>query len=171
MRFHCRVLSPLALVAAAHLHAQGPATETARDTARKVLVVAGQRAGTSVFPLTNYAETKPLVAGQIDWKHYHTSAEIEEFMHKWAKERPELIDLYVVGKSFGGRDVWQMTITNKKTGKDTDKPAAFFEGGRHSGEITAPRARSTWRGTCSTTTARTPRSRSCSTRRRSTSGR
>ena len=30
-----------------------------------------------------------------------------------------------------------MTLTNRKTGKDTDKPAAFFEGGRHSGEITA----------------------------------
>jgi hypothetical protein len=137
MRFHYRVLFPLALVATAHARAQAPAAETARDTAtaRKVLVVPGQRAGTSVFPLTNYVETKPLVAGQIDWKHYHTSAEIEEFMHKWAKERPDLIDLYVVGKSFGGRDVWQMTLTNKKTGKHTDKPAAFFDGGRHSGEI------------------------------------
>jgi len=30
-----------------------------------------------------------------------------------------------------------MTLTNTATGKQTDKPAAFFEGGRHSGEITA----------------------------------
>ena len=30
-----------------------------------------------------------------------------------------------------------MTITNKEKGKDTDKPAAFFEGGRHSGEVTS----------------------------------
>ena len=30
-----------------------------------------------------------------------------------------------------------MTLTNKETGKETDKPAAFFEGGRHSGEITS----------------------------------
>src|SRR5918993_4251481 len=130
-----RVLAPLVVAAAVQLHAQEPASEPARDTTRKVLVVPGTRAGTSVFPLTSYAETQPLVAGQIDWKHYHTSAEIEEFMQKWAKERPDLIDLYVVGKSFGGRDVWQMTLTNKKTGKDTDKPAAFFDGGRHSGEI------------------------------------
>ena len=128
-------LSALVLFAAARLQAQSPGAEPPRDTARKFLVVAGQRAGPSVFPLTNYAETKPLVHGQIDWKHYHTSAEIEEFMHKWAKDRPDLVDLYVVGKSFGGRDVWQMTLTNKKTGKDTDKPAAFFDGGRHSGEI------------------------------------
>ena len=129
------MLAPLALVAVAQLGAQTPASDPPRDTTRKVLVVPGQRAGASVFPLTNYPETKPLVAGQIDWKHYHTSAEIEEFMHKWAKDYPDLVDLYVVGKSFGGRDVWQMTITNKKIGRHTDKPAAFFDGGRHSGEI------------------------------------
>ncbi|HEX6314897.1 MAG TPA: M14 family zinc carboxypeptidase, partial [Gemmatimonadaceae bacterium] len=104
---------------------------------RNVLVVPGERHGTSVFALTNYPEVKPLVPGQIDWQHYHTSAEIEEFMHKWAQQYPDLVDLYVVGKSFGGRDIWQMTLTNKKTGAHTDKPAAFFEGGRHSGEISS----------------------------------
>jgi hypothetical protein len=135
MPLRLSALVSLVLVAAAPLSAQPNAGEPARDTTRKVLVVPGQRAGASVFPLTNYPETKPLVAGQIDWKHYHTSAEIEEFMHKWAKDYPDLVDLYVVGKSFGGRDVWQMTITNKKTGRHTDKPAAFFDGGRHSGEI------------------------------------
>ena len=30
-----------------------------------------------------------------------------------------------------------MTINNKKTGKATEKPAAFFEGNRHSGEVTS----------------------------------
>jgi hypothetical protein len=104
---------------------------------RNVLVVPGERHGTSVFALTNYPEVQPLVPGQIDWKHYHTSAEIEEFMQKWSREFPDLVDLYVVGQSFGGRDIWQMTITNKRTGAHTDKPAAFFEGGRHSGEITS----------------------------------
>ena len=57
-------------------------------------------------------------------------------MKRWAEKYPELIDLYEIGKSFEGRPIYQMTFTNKKTGKDTDKPAAFFEGGRHSGEVT-----------------------------------
>ena len=48
-----------------------------------------------------------------------------------------MTELYEVGKSYEGRPILQMTLTNKKTGKDTDKPAAFFEGGRHSGEITS----------------------------------
>ncbi len=107
----------------------------ARDTVRRVHVVPGQGDGTRTFALTNYPEMRPLVPGVMDFKHYHTSAEIEEWMRKWAAQYPDLVDLYVVGKSFGGTDVLQMTITNKKTGKHTDKPGAFFDGGRHSGEI------------------------------------
>jgi len=103
----------------------------------RVHVVPGKRDGTSVFPLVNYPETRPLVPGQMDFRHYHTSKEIEEWMQLWARTKPGIVDLYVVGKSFGGRDIWQMTLTNKSTGAHTGKPAAFFEGGRHSGEITS----------------------------------
>jgi len=127
-------LSVAASSAAAQRGAQRPEGPSGPP---KVHVVPGVRTGPSAFPLTNYEQVKPLVPGQMDFKHYHTSIEIEQWMQKWAKEHPDLVDLYVVGKSFGGRDIWQLTLTDKKTGKDTDKPAAFFEGGRHSGEITA----------------------------------
>ncbi|PKQ29297.1 MAG: peptidase, partial [Actinobacteria bacterium HGW-Actinobacteria-10] len=73
----------------------------------------------------------------MDFLHYHTREEIEWWMHKWADEHPEFVDLYEVGTSFGGVPILQMTLTNKSTGRHADKPAAFFEGGRHSGEITA----------------------------------
>jgi len=48
-----------------------------------------------------------------------------------------LLDLYVVGQSFEGRDIWQATLTNKETGKDTDKPAMAIDANRHSGEVTS----------------------------------
>ena len=120
------------LLLAAPLSGQAPAP---RDTARKVFVVPGERQGPSAFPTVDYPETRPVRAGELDWKHYHTSAEIEEWMRKWAAQYPDLVALYPVGESFGGRTLLQLTLTNKKTGRDTDKPAAFFEGGRHSGEI------------------------------------
>ena len=134
MRFLPRIVVPALLNLIAFAQA---AAQQSGDTARKVFVVPGERAGASVFPLVNYPETKPLVPGQIDWKHYHTNDEINFFLRQWAERHPDIVQLYEVGTSFGGTPIWQLTLTNRKTGKDTDKPAAFFEGGRHSGEITA----------------------------------
>jgi hypothetical protein len=113
------------------------AAAQARDTTPKVWIAPGERAGTSVFPRVNYPETRPLKWGEIDWQHYHTNDEINYFLRQWAERYPDIVQLYEVGKSYGGVPIWQLTLTNRKTGKDTDKPAAFFEGGRHSGEITS----------------------------------
>ncbi|MEW5901045.1 MAG: M14 family metallopeptidase, partial [Acidobacteriota bacterium] len=103
----------------------------------RVHAVAGERHGVSFFPLVDYPETRPKVVGEMDFSHYHKYGEVIEILNNWARDYPELIDLYSVGKSFEGRDIWQLTITNKATGKDTDKPAMFVEGNRHSGEVTA----------------------------------
>ena len=103
----------------------------------KYWTVAGYRHGPSFFPRSFYDETKPLQKGVMDFKHYHTYKEMVWWFKKWAAEYPDLVDLYMVAQSFGGRDIYQLTVTNKKTGKDTDKPAMFIDGNRHSGEVTA----------------------------------
>jgi len=95
----------------------------------------GHRDGPSVFPRTNYTQMKPLVEGQVDFQHYHTYEEATAILRKWEREHPDLVEVYSVGQSLEGRQIWQMTLTNKKTGRHTDKPAMFIEGGRHSGEI------------------------------------
>ena len=99
--------------------------------------VGGIRHGISYFPKVSYDFTKPKKDGEIDFAHYHTYDEVIAILRKWAADFPNLVELYSVGKSFEGRDIWQITITNKATGKDTDKPAMFIEGNRHSGEVTA----------------------------------
>ncbi|OGD18306.1 MAG: hypothetical protein A2W03_14315 [Candidatus Aminicenantes bacterium RBG_16_63_16] len=99
--------------------------------------VSGERHGVSFFPAVDYPETRPVAAGQMDFRHYHKLAEVMEFLNAWARDYPNLVDLYPVGKSYEGREIWQLTITNRATGKDTDKPAMFLEGNRHSGEVTA----------------------------------
>jgi murein tripeptide amidase MpaA len=103
----------------------------------KMYTVSGKRHGPSYFAIVNYPQAKPMVEGKMDFDHYHKYDEVIEFLKKWEKEYPDLVELYSVGKSFEGRDIWQITITNKLTGKDTDKPAMFLEGNRHSGEVTA----------------------------------
>jgi hypothetical protein len=103
----------------------------------KAYIVGGVRHGASFFPRANYAAVKPKTPGVMDFAHYHTNDEVNAFLAQWAKDYPQLVDLYSVGKSFEGRDIMQITLTNKATGKDTDKPAMFIEGNRHSGEVTA----------------------------------
>ena len=137
IRFAALCIGTIALTSTSPLAAQRGGGAAQRDTVRRVHIVPGERHGPSAFPLANYKEVQPLVPGQMDFKHYHTSAEIEEWMQKWAREHPDIVALDTVGHSFGGRAILQIALTNKKTGRDTDKPAAFFEGGRHSGEITS----------------------------------
>ncbi|MDD8025238.1 MAG: M14 family metallopeptidase [Acidobacteriota bacterium] len=103
----------------------------------KAYIVGGVRHGASFFPKADYAFVKPKTPGTMDFLHYHTYDEVAAILRQWAKDYPNLVDLYSVGQSFEGRDIWQITITNKSTGKDTDKPAMFVEGNRHAGEVTA----------------------------------
>lgn len=110
-----------------------PAEET---KAPKPYTVGGERQGVSFFPRVAYEAVKPKAAGVLDFSHYPVNGELQEILRKWEKEYPGLVTLYSVGKSFEGRDIWQMTITNRATGPDTDKPAMFLEGNRHSGEVT-----------------------------------
>jgi len=131
----------LPLFAALPLEAQmgggGRGPQAPRDTVRRVITIPGQRDGNSTLPLTNYREVTPKVWGVMDFEHYHTTAEMNYWMERWAREKPDLVQMVQVGTSFGGQPIWQLIVTNTKTGRHTDKPAAFFEGGRHSGEITS----------------------------------
>jgi|GEM_PF-45216 hypothetical protein len=97
--------------------------------------VKGYRHGKSVFKRVEYAETKPLRAGELDFKHYHLYDEIMYFLEKWAEEYPDIIDLYSAGESYEGRSIPQITLTNKKTGRDTDKPAMVIDAGIHGMEM------------------------------------
>jgi hypothetical protein len=115
-----------------------PAQEQSEEKSEaKYWTVAGYRHGPSFFPMSHYDEIKPLKEGVWDFKHYHTNEEMIWWYKKWAMEYPDLVDVYVAAQSFGGRDIYQLTVTNKKTGKATDKPAMFIDGNRHSGEVTA----------------------------------
>ena len=102
--------------------------------------VAGPRDGVSAFLKVDYPQLQPLRKGELDFGHYHSLEETLELLRGWEARYPDLVTLYSVGKSFEGRDIWQLTITSEKTGKDTDKPAFFLEGGRHAGEITGVEA-------------------------------
>ncbi len=126
------------VTAAAMIAAAVAAQEAYRPgSPHKMYTVGGVRHGASFFPKADYPFTRPRTPGEMDFAHYHTYDEVVFFLKKWAADFPGIVELYSVGKSFEGRDIWQVTITNKSTGPDTDKPAMYIEGNRHSGEVTA----------------------------------
>ncbi len=103
----------------------------------KFHTVKGERHGPSFFKKFEFPEVEYVPGETLNFEKYHTVDVMYHWYKKWAEQYPDIVDIYVIAESFEGRPILQMTLTNKKTGKDTDKPAAYFEGGRHSGEITA----------------------------------
>lgn len=125
---------------AAALHAQPSYYKESKwpeaDTAFKYYTVKGERHGPSFFKKHRFPEVEYEAGDKLTFDHYHTPDVIYTWYRRWAEKYPDITELYVVAHSFEGRPILQMTITNKKTGKHTEKPAAYFEGGRHSGEVT-----------------------------------
>jgi hypothetical protein len=107
------------------------------DSNDSVYTVAGYRHGVSFFPQVQHSDVEYVAGTELLFDKFHSADVINEWLIRWAEEFPDITELYQVAESFEGRPILQMTVTAKKRGKDTDKPAAFFEGNRHSGEITS----------------------------------
>jgi hypothetical protein len=130
------ILFTCILIATATVFGQ---TESGRSASMKPQVnykLSGTRHGVSFFPEVKLPQVQYEPGQELTFDKYHSLDVIYYWLEKWSGSYKDLVDLYEVGKSFEGRPIMQLTVTNKKTGKDTDKPAAFFEGGRHSGEVT-----------------------------------
>jgi hypothetical protein len=96
-----------------------------------------ERHGVSYFTRHRHPQVQYEAGDVLAFDHYHTVDVMYAWLRRWAEQYPDIVELYEVGRSFEGRPILQMTLTNKATGPKEEKPAAFFEGGRHSGEITS----------------------------------
>jgi hypothetical protein len=71
----------------------------------------------------------------IAWDHYHNYDEVTEILEGFARDYDSLCRLSSIGKSYQGRDIWCLTITNYATGEPDTKPAHYIEGNVHGGEV------------------------------------
>jgi murein tripeptide amidase MpaA len=76
------------------------------------------------------------VTVSIAFDKYHRYAELVEDMKALAEAYPNLSRLYSIGKSYEGRDLWLLEITNSATGDHGDKPGYYVDGNLHAGEVT-----------------------------------
>ena len=72
----------------------------------------------------------------MDFNHYFTNQELHTLIANWAKEYPELIALTSIGQSYRNQPIWLLTLTNRSTGIDTEKPAVWIDANIHATEIT-----------------------------------
>ena len=84
----------------------------------------------------------PLPTPRFDTFYRH--AELTRLLQEYAAARPALVQLRSIGKSFEGRDIWLLVLTNATTGADTDKPAIWVDGNIHAAELTASTACLYW---------------------------
>jgi murein tripeptide amidase MpaA len=72
----------------------------------------------------------------MDFNHYFTNEELEQIYQEWASQYPELIQISIIGNSHEDRPIQLLTITNRSTGNDLEKPAVWIDGNIHATEIT-----------------------------------
>jgi len=71
----------------------------------------------------------------VSWNRYNDYAAITEICKKLANAYPDLVKLESMGKSFLGKEMWVMTISDFKKGDPLKKPAMYIDGNIHSNEI------------------------------------
>jgi hypothetical protein len=69
------------------------------------------------------------------WNRYNTYDGIVDLMKKINKAYPKLSRLESIGKSYEGREIYMLTISDFKTGDPDQKPAMYIDGNIHSNEI------------------------------------
>ena len=70
------------------------------------------------------------------WDKYLKHGELTAFLKELCEKYPDLAAMYSIGKTWQGRDIWCIEVTNKKTGAAQDKPGVYVDGNTHAGEVT-----------------------------------
>ena len=77
---------------------------------------------------------------EFKFDRFYRYADLTRLLQAVVQEYPHLTRLESIGKSYAGRDVWLLTLTNFQTGPDTEKPALWVDGNIHASELAASTA-------------------------------
>ena len=71
----------------------------------------------------------------MDFNRYFSNDEVESVLESWVQEYPHLATVNELGKSHEKRTIPVLTLTNRKTGSDEDKPAIWIDSNIHATEV------------------------------------
>lgn len=72
---------------------------------------------------------------EVAWNRYYDTDQLLEIMRRIEKAYPNLAKVTSIGKSFLGKDMWLITVSNFAKGNPDKKPAMYIDGNIHSNEI------------------------------------
>jgi len=96
-----------------------------------VLVAVSVRA----LPAQEQSGSDPQHRLDLTWDRWLDWAEVGQRLQLMQRTWPEFLTLQSVGKSYGGRDMWVMTINNPRTGPESNKAGMYIEANVHGNEI------------------------------------
>ena len=79
-------------------------------------------------------------ADDLTFECYRSYDEVTQFLQDAAASHAGLARLASMGKSFEGRELWVLTVTDFSTGPPEDKPGIWIDGGVDSDEVVATEA-------------------------------
>ncbi|MGO4905735.1 M14 family metallopeptidase [Flavobacterium sp. W20_MBD1_R3] len=72
---------------------------------------------------------------KMSWDNYHDYAQVTQLGRDLVKAYPNLVKMESVGKSYEGRDLWVLTISDFDSDKVENKPGFYIDGGIHANEM------------------------------------
>ena len=73
---------------------------------------------------------------ELSFDRYLRYDELGAALRGLVAAHPSLAELSTTGRSYEGRDIWMVALTNRSTGPASDKPAMYVDGNMHAGEVT-----------------------------------
>jgi murein tripeptide amidase MpaA len=77
---------------------------------------------------------------EIRFDTYYRYDDLTQRLKAFAEAYPGLVRVESIGKSYEGRDIWVVKLTNFETGSDEEKPAFWADGNIHATEVSASTA-------------------------------
>ncbi len=71
-----------------------------------------------------------------DFAEYLKYDDLVRTLHELVEARSDLARIYSIGKTYEGREMWMVEITNHQKGCPDKKPAMYIDGNLHAGEVT-----------------------------------
>lgn len=72
---------------------------------------------------------------ELRFDRYYRYDALSQLLRAFADEFPNLVKLESIGKSYEGRDIWLLRVTNFATGPDHEKPGFWLDGNIHAAEV------------------------------------